>query len=195
MEKAMFNAVEVATDPKGFIMLNRDEKKELKELRETLLKLTAFQIRFVESYIRTASAAKSATLAGSTSATPDIVGYKLLQNPDIMKAIAIAMKKRIEAVGLDTVEVIQKTREVYDLALAAGKFDAANKACELLMRQIELASKIGSVNLSGSQSRASKESLNKDDIKVSPDELERVLGLISREPTKQTSSELSEVTS
>lgn len=192
-ENSMFNAIEVATDPKGFVGLKRDEKAEMKALRETLLKLTAFQIRFVENYIRTASPAKSAELAGSQSSSPDVVGYKTLQNPDVQRAIAIAMKKRIEAVGLDTVEVIQKTREVYDAAMMAGKFEAANKACELLMKQIELASKIGSVNLTATQTRASKELLNKNEVKVDEGEIERVLGLLSRKPVKDdTQSEISE---
>lgn len=190
IENSMFNAVEVATDPNGFVTLNRNEKAELKELRETLLKLTAFQIRFVEGYIRTASPATAAKEAGSTSVNPELVGYKTLQNPNVIKAIAIAMKKRIEAVGLDTVEVIQKTREVYDAAMLAGKFEAANKACELLMKQIELASKVGSVNLTASQTRASKELLNKNDIKVTDDEVEQVLGIISRKAPKDTPQEV-----
>lgn len=61
---------------------------------------------------------------GSKSNSPEVVGYKLLQNPNVQMAIAIIMKKRIEAVGLDTIEVIMKIRRVYDEALVAGKFDA-----------------------------------------------------------------------
>jgi len=135
------NAVEVSTKSEELKLLTRDEKKEYEKLREILKGLTSFQIRFVEQYIRTASAGKAAKLAGSQSVTPEIVGYKLLQNPSIQMAISIAMKKRIEAVGLDTIEVIQKIREVYDAAMQSGKFDAANKACELLQKEIERASK------------------------------------------------------
>ena len=194
-ESSMFNAVEVATNPDGFVAINRNEKKELEELRKTLMELTAFQIRFVEGYIRTASPAKAAKEAGSTSVNPELVGYKTLQNPNVIKAIAIAMKKRIEAVGLDTVEVIQKTREVYDAAMMAGKFEAANKACELLMKQIELASKIGSVNLTASQTKVSKELLNKQETEINANEVDRVLGILSRGAAKDVpqSGSVSEV--
>lgn len=195
-EQNMFNAIEVAVDPSNFVTLKRNDKAEFEELRKCLLECTAFEIRFIEGYIRTASAATSAKEAGSTSVNPELIGYKLLQKPRIQKAIAIAMKKRIEAVGLDTVEVIQKTREVYDAAMFAGKFEAANKACELLMRQIELASKIGSVNLVANQTKSSKELLNKQDLKVTDDEVEKVLGIISRKtPQVDPQPETSEITS
>lgn len=141
------NAVEVASQSTEELkLLTRDERKEYEKLREILKGLTSFQIRFVEQYIRTASAGKAARLAGSNSVTPEIVGYKLLQNPSIQMAISIAMKKRIEAVGLDTVEVIQKIREVYDAAMQSGKFEAANKACELLQKEIDRASKYQPIN-------------------------------------------------
>jgi hypothetical protein len=140
----MINANEIvhqATDAKEFKLLNREESKEMKVLRDLLTDLSAFQIRFIEQYIRTASAGQAARLAGSKSDKPENVGYKLLQDPRIQKAIAIAMKKRIEAVGLDTVEVIMKIREVYDAAMEAGKFNEANRACELLQKEIDRASK------------------------------------------------------
>lgn len=135
------NAVETATNAEEVKLLTRDERKEYEKLRDLLKGFTSFQIRFVEQYIRTASAGKAARLAGSNSVTPEIVGYKLLQNPNIQMAISIAMKKRIEAVGLDTTEVVMKIRQVYDAAMAENKFAEANKACELLQKEIERASK------------------------------------------------------
>ena len=136
-----YNAAELAQNKENLKLLDRDEKKEHEELRKLLIKLTPFQIRFVEQYIRTASAGLAAKYAGSTSGNLESIGYKLLQNPNIQQAIAIAMKKRIEAVGLDTIEVIQKLREVYDSAMKVGKFTDANKACELLLKEIERSSK------------------------------------------------------
>jgi hypothetical protein len=141
MEPNESDIVKEAMENREFKLLNRDEAKEMKALREILNDLSAFQIRFVEQYIRTASASQAARLAGSKSATPETIGYKLLQDPRIQKAIAIAMKKRIEAVGLDTVEVIMKIREVYDAAMESGKFNEANRACELLQKEIDRASK------------------------------------------------------
>lgn len=160
-------------------LLNRDEAKEAKALRELLISLSAFQIRFIEQYIRTASAGKAARLAGSKSNTPETVGYKLLQDPRIQKAIAIAMKKRIEAVGLDTVEIIQKLREVYDLALEAGKFNDANRACELLQKEIERATK-GAGETKATKTLAKME-LDGQDVS---EELDKVISIVNSIPRK-----------
>lgn len=136
------NAVEVATSESEMKTLNRDEKKEYTELRKILLQLSPFKVRFVEGYLKTASASQAARMAGSESKTPETVGYKALQDPLVQKAIAIGMKKRIEAVGLDTLEVVEKTRRVYHEALDAGKYDAAIKACDLLNSMIVQAQKL-----------------------------------------------------
>lgn len=171
-----YNAVEVAANPEEYKLLNRDERKEMLILRELLKDMTAFQIRFVEQYIRTASPGMAAKLAGSTSARPEQIGYNLLQEEKIQKAIAIAMKKRIEAVGLDTIEVIQKLREIYDAAMLAGKYDAANKACELLMKQIDLA-----------QANKPKERPKAPNAET-PSEVSRVLDILSKLPRGGTAS-------
>lgn len=133
--------VQVAQNNEEMKLLNRDEKKEYTKLREILSQLSGFQVRFVEAYIKTASAAQAAKMAGSESKSPEVIGYKTLQIPMVQQAIAIAMKKRIEAVGLDTVEVVEKTRRVYNEALAAGKYESAIKACDLLNSMIQQAQK------------------------------------------------------
>jgi len=140
--------VDKASDKEELKLLNRDERKEYELLRKILNDLTPFQVAFIEQYIRTASARQAAKLAGSMSANPEIVGYKLLQNPKIQMAISIAMKKRIEAVGLDTTEVIMKLREVYSNALADKKYEAANKALELLQKEIDRATKVNGLGTS-----------------------------------------------
>lgn len=137
MSNEIFNAVKVASDLEEIKLLDRDERKEFKELRTILQSLSGFQIRFVEAYVKTASAAQAARMAGSKAQNPEVVGYNTLKNERVQQAIAIAMKKRIEAVGLDTVEVIQKIREVYNAALEANNFVAAVKACELLQKEID----------------------------------------------------------
>lgn len=140
-EDNFYNAVEVAQNNEEMKLLNRDEKKEYTKLREILTQLNGFEVRFVEAYIKTASASKAAVMAGSNSKTPETVGYKTLQKPLVQQAIAIAMKKRIEAVGLDTIEVVEKTRRVYNEALEAGKYESAIKACDLLNSMIQQAQK------------------------------------------------------
>jgi hypothetical protein len=182
-----YNAVAIAADPKELKLLNRDEKKEMLVLRELMKDMTAFQIRFIEAYIKTASPGMAAKMAGSQSARPEQIGYNLLQEDKIQKAIAIAMKKRIEAVGLDTIEVIQKLREIYDAAMLAGKYDAANKACELLTRQIELAQKFNSETQVAKQSNVGKKAFGPQG---SESDLSRVLDVLSKFGSK--SPQLSE---
>lgn len=173
--------VKQASDDAEFKLLNRQERKEMKALREILVDLTTFQIRFIEQYIRTGSAGTAARLAGSKAANPESVGYKLLQDIRIQKAVALAMKKRIEAVGLDTIEVIQKIREIYDSAMEAGKFDSANKACELLQREIERAQKgIGGEATKAAKVAARLGAEGHNDDQVIDTEVDRVISILSK---------------
>lgn len=184
------NIVAQASSPNEYKLLKRDEKKEAKALREVLLKLSTFQVRFVEQYIRTASASHAARLAGSKSGNPEIVGYKLLQNPTVQQAIALAMRKRIEAVGLDSIEVIQKIRAIYDVAMENGKYADANKACELLQKEIERASKKPTIDQTpefykGASSKnlpVPHEDLIEHGVNIDED-LEKVISIISSKPT------------
>ncbi len=183
MEDEIHNAVKIATDNEELKLLNRDEKKEYKTLRELLTQMTPLQIKFVEAYIKTASAAKAARMAGSKSANPDIVGYTMLKMPKVQQAIAIAMKKRIEAVGLDTVEVIQKIREVYHQAMEEKKFSDAIKACELLQREIDKAAKAPSSDLNavGSALVKAKEGRKEVEAESGKDEaLEKVISILRK---------------
>lgn len=163
-----------------FKLLETDSPKDTKLLRDMLSGLTSFQIRFIEQYIRTGIAGKAARLAGSESKTPEAVGYKMLQDERIQKCIAIAMKKRIEAVGLDTVEVIMKIREVYDAAMENGKFQEANKACELLQKEIERASKAaGVVHDAKASTKLKQMEVNGQDVS---EELDKVISIVSSIP-------------
>lgn len=173
------NAVAIAIDKEELKLLNRDEQKEYKVLRELLTTMTAMQIRFVEAYVKTASAAQAARMAGSKSANPEIVGYTMLKMPKIQQAVAIAMKKRIEAVGLDTVEVIQKIREVYNHALNEKNYQAAIKACELLQKEIDKAKQGDTKNVIGEQ--LGKDSRGTKAPESDKDEaLEKVISILSR---------------
>lgn len=165
-------------DISDYKLLATSKEKDTKALRDILIGLSPFQIRFIEQYIRTGSAGQAARLAGSEAKNPETVGYKMLQDERIIKAISIAMKKRIEAVGLDSVEVIMKIREVYDAAMEAGKFQDANKACELLQKEIERASKAAEVP---SQAKGKLDKLKTDGVEVS-EELDKVINIISNIP-------------
>jgi phage terminase small subunit len=190
----LHNAVTVAQDAQETKLLDRDEKKEYAKLREILITLTPFQINFIEQYVRTASAGKAAKLAGSKSNTPEAVGYKLLADPRIQMALAIAMKKRIEAVGLDSVEIIQKAREVYTLAVEDKKYADSLKALEILQKEIERASKApgGLTKVGDAVVKSAKTSkpIYEEDGVDSQTELERVVNLVrSKAPTRAEPSE------
>jgi len=174
--------VKQATNESEAKLLNRDERKEMQALKEILLELTPFQIRFIEQYIRTGVAGQAARLAGSKSNQPETIGYKLLTEPKIQKALAIAMKKRIEAVGLDSVEVIMKLRRIYDEALEAGKFEAANKACELLQREIERASKAPGEATKVGKVAARLGAEEHQETQVVENEFDRVLSIVYKNP-------------
>jgi len=198
ISESLQETVKQAAKEEELKLLTRDEHKEFQVLRELLNGLSTFQIRFIEQYIRTASAGLAARKAGSRSNTPETIGYKLLQNPNIQKAIAIAMKKRIEAVGLDTIEVIMKIREVYDAALEAGKYDAANKACELLQKEIERASRAPGYQAEVSRPGAVFARLPSEEyLDNTKEDLEKVIEIISRrkdsaETTNNTNKSLTE---
>ena len=189
----LHNAVTVAQSAEETKLLDRDEKKEYAKLRELLLEMTPFEINFIEQYIRTASAGKAAKMAGSKSNTPETVGYKLLTKPRVQMAIAIAMKKRIEAVGLDSLEVITKAREVYTLAVEDKKYADSLKALEILQKEIERASKApGGLTKVGEAVKLTKvesKPLYEEDGVDSQTELERVVNLVrSKAPTRDMSS-------
>lgn len=179
MSNEIFNAVKVASDVEEIKLLDRDERKEFKELRSILQELSGFQIRFVEAYVKTASAAQAARMAGSKAQNPEVVGYNTLKNEKVQQAIAIAMKKRIEAVGLDTVEVIQKIREVYNAALEANNFMAAVKACELLQKEIDKAKKVPLTTTESSRSGSDSLAAGSPSTEAASD-IERVVSILSK---------------
>ena len=98
-----------------------------------------------------------------------------MKNPKVQQAIAIAMKKRIEAVGLDTIEVIQKIREVYTTALAASNYAAAIKACELLQKEVDKANGLMPTAAGNAKIKATQV-----DVKEKDEDLEKVISILSK---------------
>ena len=177
-DDTIHNAIKVAQENEELKLLTRDERKEYKVLREILTELTPFQVKFVEAYIKTASAAQAARIAGTKSSTPEITGYTALKNPKVQQAIAIAMKKRIEAVGLDTIEVIQKIREVYTTALAASNYAAAIKACELLQKEVDKANGLMPTAVGNAKIKAV--AVKKEEKEEKDEDLEKVISILSK---------------
>lgn len=96
---------------------------------------------FVNEYIVTKNAAEACRRSGYTTKTPNITGYKLLQNPKVRQAI-----DAIEAEELAKVE--EKTREVQKLRTKDGFIDTAWKEYEnpdnpapVKLRALEIAGK------------------------------------------------------
>ena len=94
--------------------------------------LSPFEVDFVTHYFSSDSGAEAARKAGSTAKRPEAVAYNTLQRPNVQAAINWGMKNRIEAAGIDSRAIISMLKTVYNEALAAGKYNDANKAAELL---------------------------------------------------------------
>ena len=61
-----------------------------------------------------------------------------MSSPKVQTAIALGMKARIEAAGVDSIEVIQMLRSNYYAATESANHTAANRAAELLGQAIGL---------------------------------------------------------
>jgi phage terminase small subunit len=111
---------------------NEKLKKEELTLKKLLAKLSEKEMRFVEAYIKTLNATEAHKMTGIPVKHHDQAGYAMMQKPAVQTAIAIALKRRIEAIGLDETGVITDIKRVYDEAMKIDKLDVALKAAELL---------------------------------------------------------------
>jgi len=102
------------------------------DYRAALADLTPFQRRFVEAGLKSDSWADAARIAGSTAENLEQVAWNTRKIEKVQKALALGMLKRVEAAALDDNEVIMKFRDVFDKAMEAGDYGAANKASENL---------------------------------------------------------------
>lgn len=118
--------------PKRGYLQKEPKDPEREELYEILAQLSPFEQRFIEAYPKASSGAEAARMAGSIAKRPEQVANNTLRKKEVMRAIALMRARRIEASGLDEVEVIEKIRSVFTQALAHKKYQDANKAAELL---------------------------------------------------------------
>lgn len=99
--------------------------------------LTPYEHRFVVAFIPLNNAAEAARVASNPEDREKTrnwnkVGNDLMRRPAVQKAIGYMQKKLCVAAALDSVEIISNIREIAAMALAAGKFDAAIKANQIL---------------------------------------------------------------
>lgn len=103
-----------------------------REWRKAVLHLTDFEYKFVLAYTKASSNAEAARMAGSVSKNPERVAWNTLQKPHVQHAIALAMRRRIEAAALDSTEVIDNLRLNHRMALERGDIKAANESVKLM---------------------------------------------------------------
>jgi hypothetical protein len=99
--------------------------------------LTPYEHRFVVAFVPLNNAAEAARIAASPEDRErtrnwNKVGNDLIRRPQVQSAIGYMQKKLCVAAALDSVEIISNIREIAAMALAAGKYDAAIKANQIL---------------------------------------------------------------
>jgi phage terminase small subunit len=94
--------------------------------------LTPFQADFVAAYINSKNPTEAVRKIGSKSKRPEAVASNMMKMPNVQAAINWALKCRVEAAGVNDREVITMIRRVYEEAMAAGKYNDANKAAQML---------------------------------------------------------------
>ena len=115
------------------IDITSDKMPEL--LQAKLEKLSPFTKRYAEfraKGLKQSDASKKAGSNASTRKSLGRVGYNTEQQDGVKEYIAWLDYRRAKASVIDDLEIIDKLREVYDNALADGKYSDANKAVEHL---------------------------------------------------------------
>lgn len=121
-----------------------ESTKMPEELKVKVESLTKFQKKYAEARARGIKQADAAIKAGSQANGRQAlgrVGYNTEQTPGIKEYISFLEEVRARHAMVDSIEIVEKLRRVYDEAIDAGKFNDANKAAELLGSMIGLFTK------------------------------------------------------
>lgn len=99
--------------------------------------LTPYEHSFVVAFVPLNNAAEAARIAAKPEDREKTrnwnkVGNDLMRRPQVQQAIGYMQKKLCVAAALDQVEIITNIREIAAAAMAAGKFEAAIKANQIL---------------------------------------------------------------
>lgn len=99
--------------------------------------LTPYEHRFVVAFVPLNNAAEAARISASPEDREKTrnwnkVGNDMMRRPAVQRAIGYMQKKLCVAAALDQVEIITNIREIAAAAMAAGKFEAAIKANQIL---------------------------------------------------------------
>lgn len=160
------------------------ENRSAEDFRLVMARLNPFRRNFVEAYLKCDSVAEAARCAGSTAKNPDRVGYNTLQDPDVQKAIALGMFRRIEAAALDSTEVITNLREIHQKAMEEGKFNDAFKATEAMGKMLGLFQD----TTFGKKSKELQDNARRGPEKA-PDEVKNMMDILSHAKTREGTSE------
>lgn len=105
------------------------------ELKAQVEQYTPMQKRYAEyrsKGLRQADAAQKSGSRATGRAALGRVGYQWEQLPGMKEYIAHLYEKRARASIVDEIEIIEKLRANYDLAIEEGRVDWANKTLELM---------------------------------------------------------------
>jgi len=103
--------------------------------------MSGFQRKYCEARSKGLKQADAVYKAGSNAssrANAGRIGYNTEQLDGVKEYISFLMEKRATLALVDSIEIVEKVRAVYDEAMEAGKFGEANKAAEMLGNMIGL---------------------------------------------------------
>lgn len=106
-----------------------------KDLQVLVDQMNTIQKRYAEfrsKGLKQSDAAQKAGSKASGRAALGRVGYQWEQLPGMKEYISFLYEKRARASVVDEIEIIEKLRANYELAIENGRIDHANKAVELM---------------------------------------------------------------
>lgn len=101
----------------------------LSNFQRTYCEFRAKGLTQAEAALRAGSDAKDAQARGS-------VGYSIERIDGAKEYISFLTEQRAVASGLDTLEIINKLRDIYDYAVSKGQLKEANRSIELMAQVI-----------------------------------------------------------
>ena len=116
----------------------------LSNFQRTYCEFRAKGLTQAEAALRAGSDAKDAAARGS-------VGYSIERIDGAKEYIAFLTEQRAVASGLDSLEIINKLRDIYDLAITKGKYKEANTSVELMAKVIGLLGGTGRASVGSSK--------------------------------------------
>jgi hypothetical protein len=150
-------------------------------LEEAGIQITGTKKEFAKQFIASGYNATEAARKVKMRATDKkAAGNRLKNDPDVVRAVEAIRKYTSNLAALTQLEIIEKLREVYKMAMAEGDFKEANKASELLGQSLGMFGRGSTGEAAGKSAGISKE-------QTTEGRLREILGQIKEQAKAKTS--------